>query len=215
MSGLPTPRREEPPSLAPEIAATVNAALADLERCAMEARVVEDRYGHWFDAQAHALRAFHRLFVDGVMTVSAALRDAQRPAALLSPDTEREMIDRVAKAVPPAVQRTMVSWHSWIDRKVALGVGAAGVALLVAGLASGFAAGWFWQADRVRGLQDTMSGLQASAFRDGPSGAQAWLFIESYNRIGDVMKCRVTVVSGRRRCDTSLWIDPEPQGKTQ
>ena len=83
------------------------------------------------------------------------------------------------------------------------------------GAAVGFAGGWFWQVSRMEALQDTMTGLHREAFRDGKAAADQWLALEAYNHIADVMKCKVTIVDGRRRCDTSLWIDPAPPGKGQ
>ena len=91
-------------------------------------------------------------------------------------------------------------------------------------LAVGFAVGWLWQGravtDAQRAMaeqQDTMPALQREAFRDGQADATQWVGLVAYNHLRDVMaNCRITVVNGRRRCETSVWIDPEPArvGKT-
>jgi hypothetical protein len=131
----------------------------------------------------------------------------------------REALTRIEDRLAKGVLSRANEWNAKLAADQArahwrrdLGVVASvGLALL----AVGFAGGWFWQASRMEALHDTMTGLHREAFRDGKAAADQWLALEAYNHIGDVMKCKVTIVDGRRRCDTSLWIDPAPLGKGQ
>jgi len=138
---------------------------------------------------------------------------------LLSPQAERDLIERVSADASRAVVERAHEAHAEMAQRKArerwlrdLGtlVGAGLLLVLI-----GFGAGYFWQARKVDALQNTMNGLQRMAYRDGPEYAGQWLGIETYNHIRDVVgkDCKVTVVNGRRRCDTSIWIDPEPAGK--
>lgn len=129
---------------------------------------------------------------------------------LVSPQAEKDLIQRLlSRANELSARMAADQARAWWRRDLGIVAGIS-FALLVAG----FAGGWFWQADRVSGLRDTMTGLQYEAFRDGKPAADQWLAIATYNHLGAMMKdCKATVVGGRRRCDVPVWLDPEPQGR--
>ena len=123
------------------------------------------------------------------------------------PATAEAIAERAACMINVSMDRAAVTLTK--GRMWALAASAA-IALYAVSL-GGFGIGWIWQSSRIAELQDTMTGLHRQAFRDGKAAADQWLAVETYNHVADVTKCRVTVVDGRRRCDTSIWLDPAPQ----
>jgi hypothetical protein len=123
---------------------------------------------------------------------------------LLSPDGEQQ----AARIIAGAARQEMAS----VARSIKFGTWLGSVALAMALLGVGFAGGYAWQESKVAAFSDTMSGLQTGAARDGPAAAAQWRALVAYNHVHDMLgkDCKVTVVNGRRKCETSVWIDPEP-----
>ncbi len=207
----PDPTRE-----APELGETIRAAQAQLERAILEGRLQDDPIRFPLSALSTMLGALHRLFVDGTLTLEATLKAARQPI-------DREAMAQIEQTLAKGVISSANEWTARLAaeqarahvRRNVLVVTLTGFVLL----GVGFAGGWAWQARNVADVQramtehqDTMPALQREASRDGQKSATQWVGIVAYNHLSDVTdNCKITVVNGRRRCETAIWIDPEPE----
>lgn len=200
---------QPPANSVPESGDAIRSARDKLTQTAQIAHLTNDPMAPFVDALSTTLGALHRLFVDGTRTLDATLKAARQPM-------DREALAKIEQTLAKGVMTQAHEWHAKVAadqarmrmRRDLVMIAGISLALLVVG----FAGGWFWQASRIEALQDTMTGLNRAAFRDGPEGAAQWLGIEAFNHIRDVMgkDCRLTVTNGRRRCETAIWIDAEP-----
>ena len=70
---------DQEPILAPELDAAIRAAQAELEQSILEGKLQDDPLRYPLAALSTALGTLHRLFADGTLTLSAALKAAQQP----------------------------------------------------------------------------------------------------------------------------------------
>jgi hypothetical protein len=123
-------------TLAPEAEDGIRSVLADLDRQITVARLTRDPVlGHMVVIVA-AIRAQHRMFVDGIL----ALTSAQQQPPLLTPAAEGQLIERLGHACGDATRRTtweaqrQISWRAG-GVVAAIAVGAAVLAAVVSGFA--------------------------------------------------------------------------------
>jgi len=76
---MPARPAAKAPELAPELAETIRAARAQIERSILEGRLQEDPIRYPLAALSTTLEALHRLFVDGSQTIAENVRLAQKP----------------------------------------------------------------------------------------------------------------------------------------
>jgi hypothetical protein len=133
------PPRTAPASLAPEVGDTIREAEAAIARAVQVANLTNDPMRHVLEALSAHLRATHRLFADGSLTLSAAIRQAEQPA-VLSPEKQDRLIHQATQAVRVSVLDKLreVRWPTFMA--------AAGIVfgVFLIGGASGFAGSWFW-----------------------------------------------------------------------
>jgi len=87
-------------ALSAETDAAIAEALGSLERDIRTARATNDPLAQPLKALAATVGALHRLFADGTL----ALQEAQRHTPILTPDAERQLLDRLAQEGRKAVR---------------------------------------------------------------------------------------------------------------
>jgi hypothetical protein len=131
-------RAPDPPGSAPGLEATIDAAVADLDRSIMEAKLNEDPLRFALQAQSSFLRAVQRLYADAALTIGEQITAAKQPPVVIDVvKLSRAAADRVVYELPGAVDRLVLQR----SRRLML-TAAAGAALC---LVLGVAGGWVWR----------------------------------------------------------------------
>jgi hypothetical protein len=91
------------PALAPELEATIEAAIAELDRSIMEAKLNDDPLRLPLSALAQFLRAQRRLYVDATLTLAEQIKESKRTFA---DDEINRVANRLVQQVNMQIQRT-------------------------------------------------------------------------------------------------------------
>jgi leucyl aminopeptidase (aminopeptidase T) len=149
-------------------------ALASLEREIQTARLTNDPLAQPLKALAATVYAMHRLFSDGTL----ALKEAQQPSPILTPDAERQLVERLAQEGWKAVKGATWEAHRQMNWRLAATVGTSVAALvLVTGLAC-YSVGWWHRgaADAApQSLQTCREGELISSADGSRKGCVVWL----------------------------------------
>jgi len=157
-------------SLAPELGEAIRAAQAELEQAILEGKLQDDPLRYPLAALSTTLGTLHRLFADGTLTLSAALKAAQQPIS-------EERLARLEQAAVRGADRqaaALARAHNLRTVLIAAGV-LVGTALATLG------GGYWWGRSAARAdIHQTEAGLQA-AFSRGPEAAKDWLALMIWN----------------------------------
>jgi hypothetical protein len=121
------PPPEQPNGLPHEVGARIRAAQDELARTVQIANLTNDPLRHVLEGLATHLGAQHRLSVETVLTLSQTLREAR----LLSPEAEKEFINRSARHIAGAIRPELLGLAR--DLKFIAWVGLVAVAIALVG----------------------------------------------------------------------------------
>jgi hypothetical protein len=196
-----TGQRSDP---APELEATIEAAIAELDRSVTEAKLHDDPLRLPLTALASFLRAQRRLYLDATVTLAAQIEAVQQP--IRAADIARlnaAAARHAAGEMPRAVDRLVIQRFSWMAL--------VGVGIAVAGGIGLYALGWSnGHGERVSEVQHVVEGLAAAAISHGGTGAaEQWLTLMRDNDITRSPRTCFTQES-RAACSIALWMETPP-----
>jgi hypothetical protein len=129
-----------------------------------------------------------------------------------------DVIHSVARQIGQSADAALTRRVRVFSRNTAL----IAAAVLVGSILGAFGAGyWRGSSTANAAIHDTVAGLQAAAFDQGPDAARLWHNLMTWNRIEDALaQCHGNALSrqvGRLACDVPLWIEkpvpaPPPGG---
>jgi hypothetical protein len=155
------PAGADPPTLAPEVSASIRAAQDELAHAVQAANLTGDPMRHALEALSAHLGAMHKLIADGNLTLAAQVERAQRPIS----DDDLARLERAAATGAERRAGELARAHNW--RHVMIGAG-----ILVLAIGVGFGGGYWW-----RGSQQLIAGLQAGdrTCQDVAGGTQCYI----------------------------------------
>ena len=179
--------------LAPETDASIRESLDALGRAVQIARITNDPLLHTLEALASTVRAQHRLFVDGTLTLRQVLSEAQPLSAEERAALLREVSASAKDGADAGTHRAANRIVRSFDRKTAKWTGAwIGVAF-VAGAAMATAVA-FW----------------GNVGRFSPDAAWREIVRLNPDPRPALQQAEIRSMKGRRYRSVALWMDPEP-----
>jgi hypothetical protein len=191
-----------------EVAATVDAALAQLDRAASEASVHDDPLQLPFTALAAFLRAQRQLYADAGVSLARHIETARQPVR------DDELRRAVIKGIGAYASQTVdaINWRStlWLT----LG------GLVLAGM--GFAAGAWWQHDIASAEISAAQNVIVKAHDGFPAGMRAedvalWQDLIRMNPNAEAVlrSCRPVPQPKGSACALTVWtMLPPPPSET-
>jgi hypothetical protein len=142
-------RAPDPLGSASDLEATIDAAVADLDRSIMEAKLNEDPLRFALQAQSSFLRAIQRLYADATLTIGGQIAAAKQPPVVIDmARLSRAAADRAVYELPGAVDRLVLRR----SRHLMLMAAAGAVLFLVLGVAGGWAWRGNWPGEALPGF---------------------------------------------------------------
>jgi hypothetical protein len=142
-------RASDPAGSAAGLEATIDAAVTDLDRSIMEAKLNEDPLRFALQAQASFLRAIQRLYAEATITIGDQIAAAKQPPVVVNmAELSRAAADRVVYELPGAVDRLVLQR----SRRLMLMVAAGAMLFLVLGVVGGWILRGDWPGEALAGF---------------------------------------------------------------
>jgi hypothetical protein len=190
--------------LTPELEATIEAAIDELDRSVTEAKLQDDPLRLPLAALASFLRAQRQLYVDATVMLAAQIEAVQQPISAADIARLNAAAARhAARQIPRALDRLVIQRFSWMVL-VAVGIAiTGGIGLYELSWRNG-------HAERVSEVQHTVDALANAAISHGGSGAaEQWLALMQNNDIIRSPRSCFTQ-EGRAACSIVLWTETPP-----
>lgn len=188
----------------PELEATIEAAIDELDRSASEAKLHEDPLRLPLAALASFLRAQRRLYLNATVTLAAQIASVQQPISAAEISRLNAAAARhAAGELPRAVDRLVIQRFVWMAA-IMVGIGvAAGISLYELGRRVGHGE----QAIETGHTVDALA--TAASSHGGTAAAEQWL---SLMRDNDITRSPRTCFKQENRaaCAIVLWMETPP-----